>query len=89
MTGVVLIVTGTLALAMGLSLYRVLVGPTVFDRLIGVSLIGTKSIALLLLLGVLAEKLESLVDIALSYALITVVSTLTLAKYLERREVPR
>jgi multicomponent Na+:H+ antiporter subunit F len=89
MTGVVLIVTGALALAMGLSLYRVLVGPTVFDRLIGVSLIGTKSIILLLLLGVLAEKLDSLVDIALSYSLITLVSTLTLAKYLERREVPR
>jgi multicomponent Na+:H+ antiporter subunit F len=88
MTGVVLIVTGALALAMGLSLYRVLVGPTVFDRLIGVSLIGTKSIILLLLLGVLAEKLDSLVDIALSYSLITLVSTLTLAKYLERRDMP-
>jgi multicomponent Na+:H+ antiporter subunit F len=89
MTGVVLIVTGVLALAMGLSLYRVLVGPTIFDRVIGVSLIGTKSIILLLLLGVLAGKLESLVDIALSYSLITLVSTVTLAKYLERREVPR
>jgi multicomponent Na+:H+ antiporter subunit F len=89
MTGVVPIVTGTLALAMGLSLYRVLVGPTVFDRMTGVSLIGTKSITLLLLLGVLAGKLESLVDIALSYSLITLVSTLTLAKYLERTEAPR
>jgi multicomponent Na+:H+ antiporter subunit F len=89
MTGVVLIVAGALALAMGLSLYRVLMGPTIFDRLIGVSLIGTKSIILLLLLGVLADKLDSLVDIALSYSLITLVSTLTLAKYLERREVPR
>ena len=89
MTGVVLIATGALALTMGLSLYRVLVGPTIFDRLIGVGLIGTKSIILLLLLGVLAGKLDSLVDIALSYSLITLVSTLTLAKYLERTEVPR
>ena len=89
MTGVVLFVTGALALAMGLSVYRVLVGPTIFDRLIGVSLIGTKSIVLLLLLGVLAGELEVLVDIALSYSLITLVSTLTLAKYLERTEVPR
>jgi multicomponent Na+:H+ antiporter subunit F len=87
MTGVVLFVTG--ALAMGLSLYRVLVGPSIFDRVIGVSLIGTKSIILLLLLGVLAERPDSLVDIALSYSLITLVSTLTLAKYLEHTEVPR
>ena len=66
MSGVVLFVTGALALAMGLSLYRVLVGPTIFDRVIGVSLIGTNSTVLLLLLGVLAGKLDALVDIALS-----------------------
>lgn len=89
MTGVVLFVTGALALAMGLSLYRVLVGPTIFDRVISVSLIGTNSTILLLLLGVRAGRLDALVDVALSYSLITLVSTLTLAKYLERTEMPR
>jgi multicomponent Na+:H+ antiporter subunit F len=89
MSVVVLFVTGVLALAMGLSLYRVLVGPTIFDRLIGIGLIGTKSVILLLLLGVIAGKLDSLVDVALSYSLITLVTTLTLAKYLERMKAPR
>lgn len=89
MNGVVLAVTAALALAMGLSLYRVLAGPTIFDRLTGVSLIGTKSIILLLLLGMRAGKLDALVDVALSYALITLVGALTLAKYLERTEAPR
>jgi multicomponent Na+:H+ antiporter subunit F len=89
MTGFVLFVTGAVALTMGLSLYRVLVGPTIFDRVLCVGLIGTKSTILLLLLGVLAGKLEALVDIALAYSLIALVTMLTLAKYLERTEVPR
>lgn len=89
MNVVVIGVVAALALAMGLSLYRVLAGPTIFDRLIGISLIGTKSIILLLLLGMLAERIDALVDITLAYSLITLVGTLTLAKYLERTEAPR
>jgi multicomponent Na+:H+ antiporter subunit F len=72
-----------LTLAMGLSLYRVLAGPTIFDRLIGINLIGTKAIILLLLLGVLSGRTEMFVDISLSYALISVVGILTLAKTFE------
>jgi multicomponent Na+:H+ antiporter subunit F len=78
-TGVAVILT----LAMGLSLYRVLSGPTIFDRLIGINLIGTKAIILLLLLGVLSGRTEMFVDISLSYALISVVGILTLAKTFE------
>jgi multicomponent Na+:H+ antiporter subunit F len=72
-----------LTLAMGLSMYRVLAGPTIFDRLIGINLIGTKAIILLLLLGVLSGRTEMFVDISLSYALISVVGILTLAKTFE------
>jgi multicomponent Na+:H+ antiporter subunit F len=86
MSTVVLGVTIVLGLAMGLSLYRVLAGPTVFDRLTGVSLIGTKSIILLLLLGVLGGNLGALVDVALAYSLITLVTTVALTKYLDRTE---
>lgn len=89
MSGVVVPIAWVLALAMGLSMYRVLAGPTIFDRLTGLSLIATKSIILLLLLGVLSEREDAFVDIALSYALISVVGVLTLAKYFERTEAPR
>lgn len=89
MNTVVVAVTAVLALSMGLSLYRVLAGPTIFDRLTGVSLIATKSVVLLLLLGVLSGNMDAFVDITLAYALITLVGTLTLAKYLERTEAPR
>jgi multicomponent Na+:H+ antiporter subunit F len=81
--------TVVLGLAMGLSLYRVLAGPTIFDRLTGLSLIATKSIIILLLLGVASGRTDAFVDIALSYALISLVGTLTLAKYFERTEEAR
>lgn len=83
MTTFIAAVAVILTLAMGLSLYRVLAGPTIFDRLIGINLIGTKAIILLLLLGVLSGRTEMFVDISLSYALISVVGILTLAKTFE------
>lgn len=82
-------VAGVLGLAMAISLYRVLAGPTIFDRLTGLSLIGTKAIILILLLGVISGRIDAFVDIGLSYALITFVGTLALAKYFERTEEPR
>jgi multicomponent Na+:H+ antiporter subunit F len=76
----------TLALAMLLSLYRVLRGPTAFDRLTGLGLIGTKTIVLLVVLGFLTERVDLFVDITLSYTLISVIGSLILAKYFEQKE---
>ena len=85
----VIAAAAALTLAMGLSLYRVLAGPTIFDRLTGLSLIGTKAVILLLLLGIRGGRMDAFVDITLSYALISFVGTLTLAKYFEHTEAPR
>ena len=75
-----------LAAAMVFSLYRVLAGPTVFDRLTGVGLISTKTIVFLLVLGFLTDRVEVFVDITLSYTLISFVGTLALAKYFEAKK---
>lgn len=76
----------TLALAMTLSLYRVLRGPTAFDRLTGLGLIGTKTILLLVVLGFVTDRVDIYVDITLSYALISFIGSLVLAKYFESKE---
>ena len=76
----------TLTVALGLSLYRVLAGPTIFDRLTGLSLIGTKSTILLLLFGVLTDRVDVFIDIALAYAFISFVGIVTIAKYFERED---
>ena len=79
----------TLALAMILSLYRVICGPTAVDRLTGLGLIGTKTIALMVVLGVLTQRVDMFVDITLSYALISFIGVLVLAKYFEQKENER
>ena len=86
MTSFLLGMSVALVLAMVLSLYRVLRGPTVFDRLTGLGLIGTKTVALLVVLGVLTRREEVFVDITLSYSLISFIGALALAKYFERKE---
>lgn len=78
-----------LALAMMLSLYRVLRGPTTFDRLTGLGLMGTKTIVLMVFLGFLMDRIDMFVDITLSYALISFIGTLVLAKYFEHKESER
>lgn len=61
--------------------YRVVKGPTVFDRLLGAGAIGTKTLVLILLLGFLFNRLEMFIDIALAYAILNFISTLIIAKY--------
>lgn len=75
----------TLALAMLLSLYRALRGPTPFDRLTGLGLIGTKTVVLLVVLGFLTGRVDIFVDITLSYTLVSGIGALILAKYFEQK----
>lgn len=74
-------------LAVLLSLYRVIRGPVIIDRIIGVNVIGTKTIAVVLLTGAIFERLEFFIDIAFVYALINFMGALALSKYFERKGV--
>jgi multicomponent Na+:H+ antiporter subunit F len=72
-------------LLFGASLYRIAAGPTIFDRTIGVGLIGTNAVLVLLLIGVIYERVEMFVDMGLTYALLNFIGVVALAKYFERR----
>lgn len=61
--------------------YRVIKGPTVFDRLLGAGAIGTKTLVLILLIGILFNRLDMFIDIALAYAILNFISSLIIAKY--------
>ena len=69
--------------AVTISLYRVLKGPTIIDRIIGVNVIGTKTIAVIVLTGYLFDRVEFFIDIAFLYALINFVGALALSRYFE------
>jgi multicomponent Na+:H+ antiporter subunit F len=74
-----------LAIAVIIPFYRVLVGPTIYDRILGAGIIGTKTIVLISLLGFLFGRIEMFIDIALAYALLNFIGVIAVAKYFERK----
>jgi multicomponent Na+:H+ antiporter subunit F len=65
-------------------LYRLVAGPTTFDRLLGLNGFGTKTTLVLLLTGAIYDRLDMFVDISLAYALLSFVGSLAAARYFER-----
>lgn len=75
-----------LCLLMLLSLYRAVLGPTVLDRLIGVNAIGSKTTALLILVGLIYQRVDMFVDIALAYALLNFIAVLAASRYFQKKK---
>lgn len=75
-----------LSLIMALSLFRAVVGPTILDRLIGVNAIGSKTTVLLIIIGLLYEKADMFIDIALAYALLNFIAVLASARYFHKKK---
>jgi multicomponent Na+:H+ antiporter subunit F len=75
-----------LLLLMLLTLVRAVGGPTVLDRIVGVNVIGTKTTAVILLIGLLYGQVGMFVDIALAYALLNFIATLGATKFFLRRK---
>jgi multicomponent Na+:H+ antiporter subunit F len=82
-----LIASLTILFAVLLSLYRVVAGPHIIDRIIGVNVIGTKTIAVIVLTGYLFNRVEFFIDIAFVYALINFIGTLAFSRYFEQKGV--
>ncbi len=83
-----LLVLDVLAVLIVLYLYRVVRGPTIFDRMLGLNGISTKAIILVVVIGTVYERVEVFVDISTGYALLNLVGALAIAKYLEQRGAP-
>ena len=75
----------TLTALMVVYLYRVVRGPSVFDRVLGLNGISTKAIVLLVVIGTVYERVDMFVDISTGYALLNLVGALAVAKFLEER----
>jgi multicomponent Na+:H+ antiporter subunit F len=67
-------------------LHRVWAGPTVFDRLVAVSLVTVNGIVIIVLLGFVLGRPSLFLDIALAYALLAFLLPLALGRYFEHRE---
>ena len=75
-----------LCLIMMLSLYRAVFGPTVLDRMIGVNAVGSKTTALLILIGLVYQRVDMFVDIALAYAMLNFITVLAASRYFQKRK---
>jgi multicomponent Na+:H+ antiporter subunit F len=84
-----LFVLVTLTVLMVVYLYRVVRGPSVFDRVLGLNGISTMAIVLLVVIGTVFERVEMFVDISTGYALLNLVNALAVAKFLEERGAPQ
>lgn len=69
-----------------LPLYRAVFGPTVLDRIIGVNAVGSKTTALLVLIGLIYHQVEMFVDIALAYATLNFIAVLATSRYYQKRK---
>ena len=74
-----------LGLLVLLSLYRGIMGPTIFDRIIGVGFVGSKAMAILVFMGFIYKRVDMFVDISLAYSLLIYISTLIFAKYFQTK----
>ena len=83
MTIFFLVVLIIITLLIAVYLYRVLRGPTVFDRVLGLNGVSTKAIILLVVIGTVYERVDMFVDISTGYALLNLVGSLLIARYLE------
>ncbi len=74
-----------LAILGGVSTLRAILGPTVWDRVLGFNLLSSKIVMIIVLFAFLLEK-SYLLDIALIYALFGFGGTVMIARFVEKRD---
>ncbi len=69
--------------AIGLGIYRLVKGPTVVDRVIALDLLTLIAIALITMIALVTSRFIY-IDVALVYGLLSFLSVLAVARYLEK-----
>lgn len=65
---------------MGLALSRAMLGPTVFDRILALNMIGTKTVLLIAVISFMGGRPDFL-DLALAYALMNFIGIIAVLRY--------
>ena len=77
---------GAIFVAIFLFLLRALPGPTIYDRILAVNALGTKTVIFVALLGFINGRPHFL-DIALLYALMNFIATIAILKLVEYKHL--
>lgn len=81
-------VTIALIATMSLALLRAILGPSVYDRVLAVNMLGTKTVLLLAVIAFLFGRPDFL-DLALAYALINFIGVLAVLEFFRSRALDR
>lgn len=79
----VIILVALTILAFG-AIYRIIKGPTVWDRLLGFSFFSAKIMTAAVLVGIIIDR-TYMVDVALIYGLLGFIGTIMIARFIERK----
>ena len=71
-----------LLFVIALMLQRLFNGPTIFDRMNALGVIGADTICLIVVFGFIDKRPDMYVDIAISYALLGFLGSLIVAKFI-------
>jgi multicomponent Na+:H+ antiporter subunit F len=69
-----------------LCLYRIIRGPSIADRMVGIDIFGILVVGICALLVVRTGR-QFIIDIAITWAILSFIGTLTLAKYLSGKKL--
>lgn len=67
-------------------LYRIIVGPSIPDRMVGIDIFGILVVGICAILSVLTDK-SFILDIGIAWVILSFIGTLTLAKYLSGKKL--
>ena len=76
----------SLLVLMGVVFVRIIKGPSAIDRLVAVNIIGTKATVILVLFGLLFERVGMFVDIAIGYGLLNFIASIAASKYFQHHK---
>lgn len=67
-------------------LYRVVRGPTIADRMVGIDIFGILVVGICVIIAVLTDRMF-IIDIGIAWIILSFIGTLTLAKYLSKKRL--
>ena len=67
-------------------LYRIIRGPSIADRMVGIDIFGILVVGICAILAVVTER-TYLIDIGIAWVILSFIGTLTLAKYISGKKL--
>lgn len=67
-------------------LYRIIIGPTIPDRMVGVDIFGILVVGICAIIAIQTER-SFILDIGIAWIILSFIGTLTLAKYLTGKKL--